>query len=325
MLSWIPVFFRIAKIPYFLIFFGWTVHGKSHQEQTDLEQTDLLPSHKSGVEGGWWGGVGHWHLCTSNVHVLVHVHTWHIRYVTRYGVGGWGESWGPSNIASKRKGKDMCLLGNASSEGGRMACWKPLEENTHGLETDDGMTRCEAKQSTSQRTAFWEPKCWKGSRPQGKHQKHMMHFIQPKATLRSDKTQMLYNCGRVKDPARYLCIYFTQIRFYIFFYVLYILHMLFMWHTRHTPNPFITPFQVPVPDPPPQRYHLHIPQPIFSGHGVSWEARNDHNDHVQRVSFEKVFVASNETKLAVINVTWRGNVVFSFLNHGKPWWFVINN
>ncbi|CAL1127765.1 unnamed protein product, partial [Cladocopium goreaui] len=52
------------------------------------------------------------------------------------------------------------------------------------------------------------------------------------------------------------------------------------------------------------KYYLHIPQPIFSGHGVSWEARddhNDHNDHTQRVSFEKVFVASNETKLAVIN------------------------
>ena len=97
-------------------------------------------------------------------------------------------------------------------------------------------------------------------------------------------------------------------------FIYYISHTgFFIWHTRHTPNPFMIPFQVPVPNPPPQRYYLHIPQPIFSGHGVSWEARDDHNDHTQRVSFEKVFVASNETKLAVINVTWRGNVVFPFL------------
>ena len=69
-----------------------------------------------------------------------------------------------------------------------------------------------------------------------------MHFIQPKATLRSDKTQMLYNCGRVKDPARYLCICFTQIRFYLYIYIyIYILYYIYIYlthvfHVTHTPH-----------------------------------------------------------------------------------------
>lgn len=49
------------------------------------------------------------------------------------------------------------------------------------------------------------------------------------------------------------------------------------------------------------KYDLHIPQPIFDGHGISWDTTAQRHQRNQRVSFGQVFVASNATKLALIN------------------------
>lgn len=180
----------------------------------------------------------------------------------------------------------------------------------------------DAKQnSLSQRTAFWEPKCWKGSRPQGKQQKHMMHFLQPKATLRSDKTQMLYNCGRVKDPARYLCIYFTQIRFYI----LYISHRFF--HLTHTPH------AKSIYDPIPSASARSTATKVLSPHSAAHlfgprrqlgSSRRPQRPHAAR-EFREGLRGQQWDEAGGDQRDLARERCFSFFNHGRPWWLVINN
>ena len=136
-------------------------------------QTDLLPSKKSGVGGGMgWGSNVHVHLHTvltsNNGHVsCIASHTCMLRQVR-------GGRWGGQRY--------VCIF--------FLQGW---ENDGHGLETDHGLRRWTAK-CICQFAAFWEPKCFKGSRAQ---------------QFRYDKLPFSYNCETVKDPPGSLYTLYT--------------------------------------------------------------------------------------------------------------------
>ena len=138
MLSWIPVFFCIPKIPYFL-------DGQFMANPTRSRRIFYRPT-KVGFRGV--GGVG-WGI-DIYVQVMFMYSCMFIHDTSGMSPGtGWaGEVKAGFHriLRLNAKARTCAFLEIHPVEVGE---WprKPLEEDMHGLETDDGMTRCEAKQS----------------------------------------------------------------------------------------------------------------------------------------------------------------------------------